>query len=252
MTRCRALANPRTIYRSTARITPRRAACHASFHQGCFPRRFAAPSMRKGNSPGFVEIGFLRRFAAAPLKLPGVGSPVDDCCSKATGISPYHVCPEAGEMGGALPRSHRRWLSRAAGPFGRERAGRGHHLSLIRTRTDWTGPTELRISITPLSLLCSFARTIRRPCFVSLSRTFAVPSGDVCGAGSKPDAIRHLGRTVIVQPQGTGTHEDDYARLARLDRALYRIALDEDAASGPGAPELRVRLGRGSFGRQRQ
>ncbi|MGH8473559.1 MAG: hypothetical protein ACREVJ_14125, partial [Gammaproteobacteria bacterium] len=41
------MANPRTIYRSTARITALRAACHAGFRQGCFPRRFAAASLKQ-------------------------------------------------------------------------------------------------------------------------------------------------------------------------------------------------------------
>lgn len=75
------------------------------------------------------------------------------------------------------------------GPFGRERAGRGHRLSLIRTRTDWTGPTELRISITPLSLLCSPARTICRPRFVSRSRTLAVPPAGTLATAAAVGAV---------------------------------------------------------------
>ena len=64
--------------------------------------------------------------------------------------------------------------------------------------------------------------------------------GDVGDGAGEPDAPPRLGRAILPEPQGTGTDEDIDAGIARLGRALNRVALDEDATIEPDALHPRI------------
>jgi hypothetical protein len=67
--------------------------------------------------------------------------------------------------------------------------------------------------------------------------------GDVGDGGGEPDASARPGRTILPEPQGTGPDEDIDAGIARLGRALNRVALDGDAAIEPDASHPRILIG---------
>ena len=200
--------------------------------------------------PSNFELGFApgsgAGVVAGPVMLIRRWRPLRD----AHGIRPCQIFPGHGRWAGRcweLTGSPSRLAPGRSARAGS--AGRGHRLSLIRTRKDWTGPTELRISITPLSLVPA-ARPDDLPApFRELEPEVRRPTRrDVGDGDGEPDAPPRLGRAIVPEPQGTGTDEDIDAGIARLGRALNRVALDEDATIEPDASHPRILIGGGRRG----